>query len=66
MMDLHFIFSRDLKSTSFTSIVLKKMNLTQPFLVVDYLTEHFSLTLTLFLFSSYEQRNLGGQNGDLG
>jgi hypothetical protein len=35
-------------------------------MVADYLTEHSSLTLTLFLFSGYEQGNLGGRNGNLG
>jgi hypothetical protein len=32
-------------------------------MVEGYLTEHFSLTLILFLFSGYEQRDLGGRNG---
>jgi hypothetical protein len=30
-MDLYFISSRDLKSESVTSTILKKMNLVQPF-----------------------------------
>jgi len=32
-------------------------------MVEGYLTEHFLLILILFLFSGYEQRDLGGWNG---
>jgi hypothetical protein len=35
-------------------------------MVANYFTKHFLLTLTLFLFLDYEQRNLGGWNEDLG
>jgi hypothetical protein len=31
-------------------------------MVEGYLPEHFSLSLILFLFLDYEQRNLGGWN----
>lgn len=35
-------------------------------MVDGFLIEHFSLTLILFLFSGYEQSDLGGRNGNLG
>jgi hypothetical protein len=35
-------------------------------MVEEFLIKHFLLTLTLFLFSEYEQRDLNGRNEILG